>query len=219
MARPYSDPEKKKYLTQVKKALKQGVSLSAACHQVAERNDGQPSAASLTKWAKAAGLGSGSGRIVIAETAEKLGNGQREDSTSLPATSVEEGLDAALNGNPVDGADALDGVIPAALETVHAEGRSDRETERNGDSANAAGSDLDGDAEGKAAYPNSETPVDQALPVNTELVHIATATTGGATPEKREDLIESNRSLRTTVAEMGREIRALRDLLKVYVSR
>lgn len=65
MAGPYSDTEKKKYLEQVKKLLGQDYSLNAACRQVAERNGGRPSATSLAKWAKTAGLHNDAGTAPV----------------------------------------------------------------------------------------------------------------------------------------------------------
>lgn len=118
MAGPYSDPEKKKYLRQVKRLLDQGYSLNAACRRVAERNDGRPSATSLIKWTKTAGLGNAAGPVTTAEGSSDQGS-ERDGNSAIAADPGPENTaqGQAAHQNPEPFADNAD---PAASEVMQA---------------------------------------------------------------------------------------------------
>ncbi|WP_040841978.1 hypothetical protein [Nocardia brevicatena] len=214
MAGPYSDTEKKKYLEQVKKLLGQGYSLNAACRQVAERNGGRPSATSLTKWAKTAGSGNDAGPTTTAETAEKLGRVEGEDSEYRPGLGDLEKVDAALERQP----DSAAGVAPLPIETTHTEGRSDQGAERDGNSSIAADPDPENNAQEQVIHQEPEPFTDNADPAGSESVQAFPAAVVDM-PEEMEAVPEPTPRLRGMVTTMSEKIRALRNLVTGHHSR
>lgn len=216
MAGPYSDGEKKKYLEQVINLLGQGYSLNAACRQVAERNDGRPSATSLTKWAKTAGLGNDAGPFTTAATTEELGRSEGEDSAYRPIPSALEKVDAGLERQPGSVVDVLDGGTLVPLDTAHAERRPDQGAERDGDSVIAADPAPENDAHEQAVHRDPEPATNNA---GSESVQLSSTVSAVDMAEDAEVVRERTPRLRAMVTTMSERIRALGNRVKVFPGR
>ncbi|WP_280423141.1 hypothetical protein [Nocardia carnea] len=112
----FSDRDKKKYLKKVQRLVDEGVSLTSARQQVSDDHDGQPSAASLARWAREAQPANGVGDAAAASASETdqrepVNSGSRGghtgvDTADYPATAESSSADPAPGGGESAGSKA-----------------------------------------------------------------------------------------------------------------
>lgn len=207
MAPRYTNKDKTKYLNRVKKLLAEGKTINGACTQVSERDEGRPSAHTLSLWVKAAGLtgdnGSASSNTSSNPTSEKTTSrrtkrGSADRRSQTPESSAETTTPAEPVHEPEDTATA-----PV-----------------DDTSATASAADVSSATEDSSTTTAAEDTTDSTA-ATAELIHIPSTTDGSKADSSLDldDLIDENHRLRSALNEANRELRGLRDLVGVYVSR
>jgi len=210
MAPRYTNKDKTKYLNRVKKLLAEGKTINGACTQVSEREEGRPSAHTLSLWVKAAGLTGDDGNADSSNsnTSSNSNGGKttsrrtKRRSTTRRNESAESSSETATPTEPVH--ETEDTAAAPADDT----------------SATATATDTSSATEDSTTAAEDATTTDSAAPT-AELIHIPSATDGSKADSSLDldDLIDENHRLRSALNEANRELRGLRDLVGVYVSR
>lgn len=205
MAPRYTNKDKTKYLNRVKKLLAEGKTINGACTQVSEREEGRPSAHTLSLWVKAAGLtgdnGSASSNTSSNSTSEKTTSRRtKRGSANRRSKTAESSAETTTPAEPVH--ETEDPATAPADDT----------------SATASAADVSSATEDSTTAAEDTT---DSTAATAELIHIP-STTDGSTADSSldlDDLIDENHRLRSALNEANRELRGLRDLVGVYVSR
>jgi len=209
MAPRYTNKDKTKYLNRVKKLLAEGKTINGACTQISEREEGRPSTHTLSLWVKAAGLtgddgnaDSNNSNTSSNSTGEKTTSRTKRRSTNRRSKSAESSAETVTPAEPVQEPEDT-----AAAPT-------------DDTSATATATDTSSATEDSTTAAEDAMTTDSAAPT-AELIHIPSTTDGSKADSSLDldDLIDENHRLRSALNEANRELRGLRDLVGVYVSR